>query len=94
MFGREPAVIIGGLADIVRAIIPMLLIFGVIAWTDQQTGAVIFFVGVLVGVAEKLFIRSQVVPTETANEQIRTAVSMPTGTSVKEVIAETEAQNK
>lgn len=87
---REPTVIIGGIAEIVRAIIPMLLIFGVIHWTDVQTGAVIFFVGVLVGFAEKLFTRSQVVPTEKANSQIATAISMPASSTVEQVIAKEE----
>lgn len=67
---KEPTVIIGGIAEIVRAIIPMLLIFGIIHWTDPQTGAVIFFVGVLVSSVEKLFIRAQTVPTVVADKQI------------------------
>lgn len=88
MLNKEPTVIIGGLAEIVRAIIPMLLIFGVVHWTDAQTGAIVFFVGVLVSFAEKLFIRSQTVATEVANSQIATAITMPSNSSVKEVIAQ------
>lgn len=83
---KEPTVIIGGFAEIVRAIVPMLLIFGVVHWTDAQTGTVIFLVGVLVSVAEKWFVRQQVVPVGVRDSQIEKAVSMPEGTSVGAVI--------
>lgn len=89
---REPTVLIGSLAEIVRAIIPMLLIFGVIRWTDVQTGTVIFFVGVLVSVAEKLFIRSQVVPTDKANAQIKIGIDGPSTATVAQVIRKEENQ--
>lgn len=90
---KEPTVLIGGLAEIVRAIIPMLLIFSVVHWTDAQTGSIIFFVGVIVAFAEKLFVRSQVVPAEVANSQIATAVRMPTDSTVEQVIAKNEREN-
>lgn len=94
MINKEPTIIIGGIAEIVRAVIPMLLIFGIVHWTDPQTGAVIFFVGVLIGFAEKLFTRSQTVSTQTANSQITTALRLPEGTSVEAVIAKTERDSK
>ncbi len=90
LINREPTVIIGGIAEVVRAIIPMLLVFGIIHWTDVQTGAVILVVGVCVGFAEKLFTRSQVVPTETANAQIKTALKASPDTKVSEIVAITK----
>ena len=90
IINREPTVIIGGLAEIARAVIPMLLIFGIVHWTDAQTGTIIFFVGVLVSFAEKLFIRSQVVSTEVANAQIITALKASPDTKVSEVVAITK----
>lgn len=90
---KEPTVLIGGLAEIVRAIIPMLLIFGIVHWTDAQTGTIIFFVGVLVSFAEKLFIRSQVISTEIANQQIQEGIKSPQGTTVNQVIKKVEEQN-
>lgn len=95
MINKEPTVIIGGLAEIVRAIIPMLLIFSIVHWTDAQTGTIIFLVGVLVSFAEKLFIRSQVTPTAIANKQIQTAIDLPKGgTTVEKVIETTKEQNE
>lgn len=94
LINREPTVIIGGIAEIVRAIIPLLLIFGLINWTDSQIGTVMVLIGVLVAFAEKLFIRSQVVSTGTANSQIATAVRMPAGTTVDEVIAKEKKDNQ
>lgn len=92
MFGKEPTVIIGALAEVVRAIIPLLLIFGYLNWNDQQIGQVMLFIGVFVGFLNVLFTRSQVTPTETANAQIVTAIASPSGTTVKEVIDATEAK--
>lgn len=90
MFGREPAVIIGGIAEIIRAVIPMLIIFGYLQWTDNQLAQVMLVIGVAVAVGEKWFTRSQVVPTERANEQIQRAIESPSSTTVEQVIAAQE----
>lgn len=90
MINREPTVIIGGLADIARMLVPLFLSFGLIKWGDEQTGNVMLLITVLVGVAEKIFIRSQVSP----KQDIITALNMPKGSSVtelKEVIREQNA---
>lgn len=91
MLGKEPAVIIGGIAEIIRAVIPMMIIFGFLQWTDNQTAQVMLVIGVAVAVGEKLFTRSQVVPTEKANAQIQTGIDSPVNTTVAQVIAKTEA---
>ena len=90
MIDKEPTVIIGGLAEIARAIVPLLIIFGYINWTDNQVAQVMLVIGVVVGVAEKWFTRSQTVPTIVANEQIEQGINSPKGTSVKDVIAATK----
>lgn len=92
MFGREPAVIIGGMAEIIRAVIPMMIIFGLLQWTDKETAQVMLVIGVAVAVGEKWFTRSQVVPTETANAQIKLAIAGPSDAKVSEVIKKEEAQ--
>lgn len=94
MFGREPAVLIGGIAEIVRAIIPMMIIFGFLQWTDNQTAQVMLVIGVAVAVGEKMFTRSQVVPTETANAQIAVGIQSPKGTTVDQVIAKQERESQ
>lgn len=92
MLGREPAVIIGGIAELIRAVIPMMIIFGFLQWTDNQTAQVMLVIGVAVAVGEKWFTRSQVVPTEKANAQIQTGIDSPSNTTVAQVIAQTEAE--
>lgn len=88
MFGKEPTVIIGALAEIARAIVPLLIIFGYINWTDNQVAQVMLMIGVVVGVGEKLFTRSQVTPTIVADRQMEIAkasnVDRPTSQIVKE----------
>lgn len=92
MFGKEPAVILGALSEVVRAIIPTLIIFGIINWTDIQTAQVMLLVGVVVGFLNVTLTRSQVTPEPTVNALIREAVKSPTGTSVSEVKEAVEAK--
>jgi len=84
----EPAAVFGGLAEVLRQVLPMLILFGVVAWSKEQLVGVMAFVSVFLTFLTILFTRSQTIPTAKADSQIRTAVSMPTGTTVKEVVAE------
>lgn len=94
MFGKEPAVILGALAEVIKAVIPMLIIFNFIQWTGEQVAQVMLVVGVAIGFFNILLTRSQVVPTEKANAQILVATKMPEGTSVEAVIAKQEKESK
>lgn len=89
---KEPAVIAKVLEEIVRAAIPMALIFGWVYWTEAQTGAVMLFIGVVVGAVSMLWTRSQVTSPETVDKLIKEAVKSPTGTTVNEVKAAVEAK--
>lgn len=86
MFGKEPAVILGALSEVIKAIIPMLIIFGFIQWSGEQVAQVMLVVGVGIGFLNVLLTRSQVVPTEKANAQIETAIRMPATSNVEDVI--------
>lgn len=85
MLHKEPTIYIGGIGEIIRAIIPLLIIFGFIQWTDQQIAAVILAMSVTLGFLGTLFTRSVVTPTEVSDTLIRTAVQMPITTTVDEV---------
>lgn len=77
---------INGLGEIVKAVIPVLILAEVVHWTDKLTAAVMFFIGVVVTSLTAMFIRAQTVTHETANRQIAIAVEQPSGTSVQDVI--------
>ncbi|MEQ1763212.1 MAG: hypothetical protein ABL984_08720 [Pyrinomonadaceae bacterium] len=85
MFGKEPTVVFNGLGEIIRAIVPCLILFGFIHWTDQQIAAVFLVVSVVLGFLTTLLTRSQTTPTEAVNTMIRTAVQMPADSTVAEV---------
>jgi hypothetical protein len=91
MWGKEPAVFFNGLAEVIRAIIPVLILFGFIQWTDEQIAGVMLLVGVVVGFLITMLTRSQVVSVDKANAQIETALRLSPSTTVAEVIAKTEA---
>lgn len=63
MFNQEPAVIFNGIAEVIRAVIPCLILFGVIAWSDEQIAAVMLVVSTVVGVLSTLLTRATVTPT-------------------------------
>lgn len=77
MFGREPALIIGA----INAILAVAVGFG-LAVSPAQVGLINAAVAAILAVVT----RQQVVPTQVANNQIRTAVNMPVGTKVEAVI--------
>lgn len=85
MFGKEPTVIFNGLGEVIRAIIPCLILFGFIEWTDQQIAGVLLVVSVVLGFLTTLLTRSQVTPVETVDALIETAVRMPANATVAEV---------
>lgn len=91
MFG-EPTAIINAVAELARQVVPMLIVFGIISWTDQQTAMVFAVMSASLSVVATLLIRSQVVPTGTVDAQIKQATRMPEGTTVAQVVAATEAK--
>ena len=88
MFNKEPTVILGALSEIVRAIIPTLIIFGILHWTDQQIAQVMLMVGVLVKSLEMVLARSQVVPIQTADRQMEVARSSASDRPLDQIIKE------
>ena len=59
---KEPVAITAGIVAIINAIIPVLLLFGVINWSEEQLGAVILAVGVVATTLGGWFARSRVSP--------------------------------
>lgn len=94
MFGKEPTVILNGLAEILRQVIPMLILFGLLQWSDQQIAAVFMVVSAVVAFLSTALARSQVVPTEVANSQINTAIKMPKDSTLQDVIAKDTKDNQ
>lgn len=93
MFQKEPTLILGALSEVIRAVIPTLIIFGFIQWTGEQVAQVMLLVGVVIAFLTILLTRSQVVPTEKANAQIETAIRMPASATVPQVIAKQEKES-
>ena len=67
MMENEPVAISQGVSQIVEAIIPVLLIFGIINWTDAQIGAVVLAVSVVVKIVAGWITRKSVYSPTTYN---------------------------
>jgi len=94
MFNKEPAVFFNSLGEIAKAVIPVLILGGFVHWGDKMVAAVMFLVGVAVTSLSTMFTRNNTVPTTTANQQIATAVRMPSTATVQDVISATAEANK
>lgn len=92
MLSKEPAVILSGLGELFKAVIPVLILFEFVNWTDKQIAGLMFLSGVAISVFTTWFTRQSVVPTDKANAQIRTAIKAPSDMTVAQVIAKTEKE--
>lgn len=85
MFGKEPTVVLGAVSEVIRQIIPMLIIFGILHWTGEQVAQVMAVVSAIIAALTIILTRSQVTPETKVNDLIRTAVDQPAGTPVSKV---------
>jgi len=91
---REPVAIIHLLAGLALLVIPVLMGFSIVHWTQEQSGLVIGLVNGAVVVLAGYFTRNNVVPLAKANEQIQAAIDTPKGTAtVDQVIEKVENKN-
>lgn len=86
MITKEPAVVFGALGTVAKAIIPVLILGGLVIWDEKMVAAVMFLIGVTVDALSAIFVRSQTVTTDQANKQITVALAADPSTSVKEVV--------
>lgn len=71
---REPVALANGAADVLRAIIPLGLVFHLINWTPEQIAAVLLAVTTIITFFQTYFVRSRVTPVS--------APQLPVGTTV------------
>lgn len=90
---KEPAVIINGLAELVRQILPLMVVVGLIQLNPEKLAGLVSIIGLVLAFISTTLLRSQVVSTNKANQQIEVAIASPTNTTVEKVIQKTETQN-
>lgn len=59
MFSKEPAVVLGAVSEVIKAVIPMLIIFGILKWSGEQVAQVMLVVGVTVSALTVVLTRQQ-----------------------------------
>lgn len=70
---REPAVIINGLSELLKQILPLLVVVGLVQMSPEKLAGWISIIGLVLFFVSTTLLRSQVVATETANKQIEVA---------------------
>lgn len=94
MFGKEPTIILGALAEVFKSIIPMLIIFNIIEWSGEQVAQVMIVISVAVSFFSVLLTRQSVVPTERSNAQIEIALKEPKTSNLETVLAKNEKKEE
>lgn len=94
MWGREPAVVLGALGEVIRTVIPMLILFSVITWDDKQVAGVMLVVSVTMKFFEVLLTRSQVVAVQVADKQMEIAKASPVDRPTEQIIAQAKKETE
>lgn len=92
MFNKEPTVIVNGLSGLLQQVLPLLVVVGLIHLSPEKLAGWVSVIGLVLTFVSTTLLRSQTVPTDTANKQIETAVRMPSTATVADVISATKTQ--
>ena len=84
--GKEPAVVFGGLATLISLVIPVLILFEIINWSDKQIAGVMALVTFATGFAATLLTRQSSVPQLVADKQIEIAKASSINTPTEHII--------
>jgi hypothetical protein len=82
------------IAEALRQVILVLVLFEIVNWTDTQIAGTLSAVSAVLTAITVAITIFKTVPISTANHQIETAVDMPKGTTVAEVLAAAKANKK
>ena len=88
IINKEPAAVFGSLGEIAKAIIPVLVLGGMVVWDAKMVAAVMFLVSVAVSGLSTIFIRSATVTNDTANKQIEIAKASDVSRPNDQIIAQ------
>lgn len=87
---KEPTVIINGLSELLRQVLPLLVVIGVVQLSPEKLAGLVSIIGLVLAFVSTTLLRSQTVSTQVANDQIKTAIKAPSDTTVAEVVAITK----
>ena len=85
---QEPTIVINALSEMLRQLLPLLVILGVFRLTPDKLSALSIAIGLVLGFFTTLFTRSQTVSLNTANRQIEIAKAADVTTPTDQIIAQ------
>lgn len=93
MLNKNPIIVINGLSELIRQVLPLLVVVGLVHLSPEKLAGLVSIIGLVLAFVSSTLLNAQTIPTVIADQQIRTAVRSPEGTSVKEVKEKVEAVN-
>ena len=85
---QEPTIVINALSEMLRQLLPLLVILGVFNLTPDKLSALSIAIGLVLGFFTTLFTRSQTVPIAVADKQIEVAKASDPSRSNATIIQE------
>lgn len=86
MFNREPTVIINGLSELLRQILPLLVVVGLVQLSPEKLAGLVSITGLVLAFISTTLLRSQTVAAVVADKQIEIAKAADVNTPTSIII--------
>lgn len=93
MFNKNPTIILNGLSELARQMLPLLVVLDLIHLTDTKLAALTMIISITLAFVSTIILKGSVTPNETSDQLVREGVRSPTGTTVTEIKEKVEAAN-
>lgn len=90
---KNPTIILNGLSELLRQVLPLLVVIGVVHLEPEKLAGLISIIGLVLAFITTTVLRNQVTPNETADKQIVEAIKSPAGTSIQTIKDKVEEKN-
>lgn len=93
LLNKEPVSVVNGLSELLKALLPLLVVVGLVHIDEKSLAAWVLIIGLVLGFVSTTLLRSTVVTTQIADQQIRTAIRGSSTDSLQDVKDKVEAVN-
>lgn len=90
---RNPTIILNGLSELARQILPLLVVVGVVHLAPEKLAGIISIISIILAFISTIVLKSAVTPNETSDQLVREGVRSEIGTTVAQVKEKVEKAN-
>lgn len=93
MFNRNPTVILNGLSEFTRLILPLLVVVGLVHISPEKLAGTIAIISLTIAFISTTILKSQVTSNETSDQLVREGIRSGKDTSLAQVKEKVEVAN-